>query len=207
MTNDPESARPLEPALALELKRKAFHLLTLLYLGAYLLLGPDLALAMMAVWMFVIFTVETARLRTERGRALVDWFFRGIIRTKEAARYTGAFYTSLGALCVFFFFGRDPGTVKAALLYLALGDAVTAVVGRRWGAHPYQIRGETRSLEGTAAGVAVALVCGFSAGLTPAQCAAGAAVFTVADALPIPPDDNLWIPVLTGAALFTLRQM
>lgn len=188
-------------SLAKELKRKVFHLATLLYLLAYLELGYPLTLYLMAGWMGLITLVETARLISPAVRSFLHNIFAPIMRHKEERRYTGAFYTSLGAFLTFYFFGERPAIVNAALLYLALGDAAAAIIGKRWGRHPYAIWGSTKTLEGSLAGMTVAVLCGLALGMPAKLVAGGAAAFCVADAVPFPPDDNLWIPVLTGAAL------
>lgn len=191
-------------SLKLELRRKLFHLGSLLFLAVYLRLGHPSTLYLMTVWLALIFIVETARLLPGPTRDLVQKVFGAIIRDKELKRYTGAFYTSLGIFAVFLFFGTRPQIVSASILYLAFGDAVSAVVGKFWGIHGYRVLGENRSWEGTAAGFAAALLCGFAVGLPARLALAGAASFSLADAIPVPPDDNLWIPLVTGATLLLL---
>lgn len=193
-----------QASLNREFKRKAFHLLSLIYLAVYLKLGHPLALYLLAGWMFLVAAVETARLKSPAVRNYFQSVFGGIIREKETGRYTGTFYTTLGSLVTLFFFGTRPVIVNAALLYLSLGDAASAVVGKKWGNHPYKVMGQTRSLEGTAAGFLVAWACGWSISLPPAIALGGAVVFSLADAVPIPPDDNLWIPVITASALLLM---
>lgn len=198
----PSTSHPPHESLRKELQRKAFHLLCLLFLGAYLLIGHPLILRVMGAWLALIFIVETARLRSEWARRWVESVFKPILRSKESRRYTGAFYTSLGAFCCFLFFGEHPTVIKACLCYLAFGDSASAVAGRMWGRHTFTIMGETRSLEGSAAGLSAAVLCGLALGLPPSGVAAGTAAFVFADTVPLPPDDNFWIPVLTGTALY-----
>ncbi|MBI4678235.1 MAG: hypothetical protein HY748_11690 [Elusimicrobia bacterium] len=204
LTPNPEtdSDRPATPeALKKELFRKTFHLCTLLYLGAFLVLGPDRVMAPMLAWMAVVLAFEAVRFHTARGRAWAQRLFGFMIRGKEEAHYTGFFYTSLGALLVFAMFRSHPDVVQASLLYLALGDSASALVGLAWGRHPYWILGRKRTWEGSAAGFAVALAVGLVSGLSPGLTLAGALAFSVADSVPLPPDDNVWIPVLPGAIL------
>ena len=187
-----------------ELRRKTFHLGGLLYLGAYLSLGHPKTVRVMAVWMVLVAALETARLRSMTVRRLLHAVFGAIIREKENDRYTGAFYTSFGIFLVFLFFGSRPTIVSAAVLYLTFGDAASALVGKLWGKRRYSVLGQIRSVEGTAAGIAVALLCGLGLGLPCAAVLAGAAAFALTDTFGFPPDDNLWIPVATGTALYLL---
>jgi dolichol kinase len=126
------------------------------------------------------------------------------MRSHEGRRPTGTFYASLGILGSIAFFGAHPSVVTASILYLALGDAASALAGKAWGKRRFTLWGRTRSVEGTLAGFAAALGAGALAGLPPGMALAGAAFFSLVDALPVPPDDNLWIPLLTAAFLYTI---
>ncbi|MBI5881838.1 MAG: hypothetical protein HZB91_01840 [Elusimicrobia bacterium] len=204
LTPNPEtdSSRPATPAaLKTELFRKLFHLCTLVYLAAYLIIGPERIMAAMLPWMAVVWAFEALRFHTSWGRAWVQRWFGFMIRGKEEAHYTGFFYTSLGALLTFAFFRGHPDIVRIALLYLAFGDSASAVVGLAWGRHPFWVFGRKRTWEGSAAGFLAALGIGAANGLPPVLTALGALAFSAADILPLPPDDNVWIPILPGAVL------
>ncbi len=197
MTPDPERSA----LIRLELRRKVFHLLILLYLAAYWLIGEPTIRPVMAVWTALVVVVEIARLKTDLVRNLIQWLFGPIIREKESGRFTGAFYSSLGILASVYLYRGRPAAITAALLYLAFADSSSALVGRIWGSRFYNLRGEQRSLEGTLAGFAAAMICGLGVGLDLPRALLGALVFSAVDAAPIPPDDNFWIPVLCGGAL------
>ncbi len=187
-----------------ELKRKLFHQSGLLYLAGYWVLGPGTAAVAMAGMAVAFGVFELLRLRVPRVGALVNRYFGGILRAKEANRVTGSFYVTLGAAAVMLLFGSHPAIVTASLLYLVLGDAASAVLGRRWNAHPYVIWGHTRTWEGTLLAALVALGCGLAAGLAPWLAVGGMLAFSAVDVLPVPPDDNLWIPVFTASVLWAL---
>lgn len=187
-----------------ELKRKIFHQSSLLFVAGYWLLGPAAAAVAMIALTAAFAIFEFARLKIPAVRSLVERYFGGILRAKEAARPTGSFYVTLGAAVVIVLFGSNPAIVTASLLYVALGDAASAVLGRRWNAHPYKIWGHTRTWEGTLLAGLVALGCGLAAGLAPWLAVVGMLAFSAADILPIPPDDNLLIPVFSGAVLWAL---
>lgn len=187
--------------LSLEIKRKIFHLGGLIYLAFYLQLGHPTILYWMLPWSALFVAVETARLRSKPVRCFLEKLFSPIIRSKEANTYTGACWTTLGALSAFLFFGYKPQVVNAAIAYMTIGDAVSAVTGKAWGRHPYFVMGQKRTWEGSLAGFAAALACGWFLGLPPIALILGAAAFSVADNIPLPPNDNLWIPLVTGGVL------
>lgn len=189
------------PAWKRELGRKAFHQLVLLFLGAYHLLGWPTVLRATAVFLAVWTALETARLRSPAARQLAQRWFGGMIREKEAGRFSGAFFSSLGALLTFALFGDKPAVVTASFLVLAWGDAASPLVGLRFGWKPYTVAGTRRSVDGTLAGFAVALGVGLWLGFPWPAAALAAAAFSVVDTYPVKPDDNVWIPVVYGAVL------
>ena len=69
--------------------------------------------------------------------------------TSELNAFSGIFHTTAGCLAVMFWAGSKPAVVWASLLYLALGDAAAALVGKAAGRH--KIAGGKKSVEGSAA--------------------------------------------------------
>ncbi|MBI4349682.1 MAG: hypothetical protein HY553_22795 [Elusimicrobia bacterium] len=186
--------------LGRELARKAWHILILVYLALFLYLGRESFVRWMALWTVLVVAVETVRLSVPAAQSLLLAVFGPIVREREVHRYSGMVYTTLGVLGAAAFWGAEPRLVTAAVLSLALADASAALVGIAFGRVKFTIRGQTRSVEGAAAGFAVACLCGAWAGLPWGAVLAGAAAVTTIDCLPVPPDDNLWIPLASAAA-------
>lgn len=187
-----------------EFGRKAFHMLSLVYLGAFHWLGWPRALEAGAAWLVVVFAVELARLKVPSvERALVS-FFEGLIRDAERRAFSGIFHTTAGSVAAMLIARGEPVIVSAAILQLALGDAASALVGKAYGR--IRLFGGRKSLEGSLAGFAVgfaaALACGVRPGAALAAAAAGAGV----ELLPTTAwfNDNLWIPVACATALVVL---
>ena len=97
--------------------------------------------------------------------------------------------------------------VLASLWFLAVGDAAAALVGRTWG----HIRIGAKSLEGSAACFLACWAAGAvfldSPGGGVPEAAVGAFTAALLEALPMPLDDNLWIPVVSGLVLTLLRTL
>jgi dolichol kinase len=95
--------------------------------------------------------------------------------------------------------------VIASLWFLALGDAAAALVGRSIG----HIRIGDKSLEGSAACFLACWAAGMffldSPGGKIPEAAVGAFTAALLEALPMPLDDNLWIPTVAGLVLTALR--
>lgn len=187
-----------------EIFRKAFHMLSLVYLGAFWLLGWPLIARAMAVWLAVVFVVETARLKVPAvERALVS-FFEGMIRDTERRHFSGIIHTTAGSLAAMLIARGHPAIVSAAILQLALGDAASALAGKAFGRT--KILGGRKSLEGSLAGLAVGYASALACGLRPSHAFAAALAGACAEALPTTPwfNDNLTIPAASATALVLL---
>ena len=184
-----------------ELFRKLFHSLSLVYLAAYHVLGVFWFLWAMGVFIVLAGILETARLRKpEMNATLIRWF-GGIHRPAEEKKFSGIFWTSVGCFFTVMAFGDSPAIITAAVLYLAFGDGVAALAGKAWGRHVFSIRGRKKSLEGSLACFVACLIAGLIAGLPIAGVLVGAIVATVIEIMPVPFDDNLWIPLAAAAAV------
>lgn len=186
--------------LRAELRRKAWHVLLLFYLLGYHLAGREAFLLLMGAWTALIFALESLRLRSAKVNRWLSEPFAGILRPKELTGYSGVLYTTLGCFAAGWLYGDAPRLVSGGVLSLALADSAAAVVGMAWGRIRFSVRGKTRSVEGAAAGFAVACGCGLAAGLGWPPSLAGAGAVAALDFVPAPPDDNLWIPVAFAAA-------
>ena len=148
--------------------------------------------------------IEAARLvftqANQRFLRLVPFF-----KPSERHVVTGATFMLLSATFVFLLFDKEAAVL--AMLFLAVGDPMAALVGSR--AHRGRIFG--KSLAGGAAFLVCAGAAGLLATLSPGVSLAwwflpGLAVATVAELLPIPLDDNVTVPI-AGAATMHLLAM
>lgn len=118
----------------------------------------------------------------------------------ESAQPIGSTYYVAASYLTFRLFPRS--IAIASLFFAAVGDAVAATVGERYG----RTRIGNRSLEGSFAFLVSALLVGailVLAGLrlNRAAVAVGALVATLAELAPIPVNDNLTVPLLSATAM------
>lgn len=181
--------------------RRLFHVVAGASLAAFVFYGPqNLLLPSLVALAAVAVTLELARQRlTALNRLLVRWL-APLLKGDEDRRITGSTYMLAGALGALLLFDRTPAAV--ALLFLALGDPVAALVGRPapgprlWGKSPV---GALAFMAAGMSGVgAWVLLWGlpWHWGLV-----AGAAAAALVELLPLPVDDNLSIPLAAGAVL------
>lgn len=145
----------------------------------------------------VLGTLDWVRLRRPEVNALFFRSFPSLASPREARRPASSTWYLLGVLLTVLLF-PSPVAVPAVLI-LALADPTASVVGRRFGRVPLG----HGSLEGT--GVFFAVAFGCTVGLVgPGPALLAAATTTFVEPLPWPLDDNMTIPVVAGAALWTL---
>jgi acyl phosphate:glycerol-3-phosphate acyltransferase len=180
--------------------RRVFHAVAgLLIVAALAILNPSWieAVAVLGGLTAIALALDVLRLRSRRVNRL---FFRGLqpfASPREAAGIASSTWFVIGCLLTVALFPRD--IAVAAILVLALADSTASYVGRRWGRRPLG----TGTVEGSLVFLTIALaVLVPLVGLVAALAAALAA--TVAERLPWPLDDNLTVPLVTGAVLWTL---
>lgn len=188
------------------LKRGLFHLFGVLAIAAVGLFLPRLALLIsLGVAVFIVVVFELIRLRAP---GVNRWFlsvFKPLLREKEASRFTGTSYSLTAAFIAFLVFPRDIAVL--ALVFLAVGDAMATIVGKRMGKR--RLIGK-KTLEGSLACliscIAVGLI-GYYAGLDIALLAilAGSLGATIAEAVPLPVNDNLTLPLFAGLVMAAVQ--
>lgn len=186
--------------------RRLFHVTTtgavaLVALG----LEREMMIAITASLTGVTVGLEVAR-RSFGG--LNEWFVSRtsvLLKESESSHALGSTYMAAASLLVFLFFDKELAIL--ALIYIAVGDPMAGVVGRRYG----RVKIGRKSLEGTlafavgAGGVGCALI---AAGLdVPYEVGlAGAGAAALMELIPVRVDDNLTVPPVSGAVMWGLAQ-
>lgn len=184
-----------------EARRKAFHMASLLYLAAYLLIGWPRVMAPMYAWTALVAAVEIGRLYWARLNDFLFSLLGALSRAEERKHASGILHTTLGALIVFVAFGGDTRVISASIFCVALGDAAAALVGKPFGRH--KIPGSKKSIEGSAACFAACLAVCLAHGYRWPASAAAAFLSTGIEFLPTTSwfNDNLWMPLGAACAL------
>ncbi|HBE73904.1 MAG TPA: hypothetical protein DDW31_07470 [candidate division Zixibacteria bacterium] len=192
-----------------EIRRKAFHIMAGMSIPVIYYVFMVLERTWMATWILVaatlgILAVDIIRLRHQFVKIIFIDFFGPMMRRHEISALTGATYLMISSLvCVLVF---SDGVAIAAVSYLVIGDSLAAVVGRSLGRTKFF----EKSFEGAGAGLLGCLAVGTlivllpETGLGYLQMAAGALTAIVVEMLPIPLDDNIRIPLASGAVMHLL---
>jgi len=160
----------------------------------------------MAIATLVFLVVDFLRLRINPVKSIFIIMFGSLLRRKEFTSLTGGSYLMLASLVCMLIFGSSSsgrGVFIAAISFLVLGDTVAAVVGLSVG----RVKFFGKTLEGTLSGLAVCVGTAWVVSILPGLDLPlgigilGAVSASVVEALPIDVNDNVVIPLLSGAIM------
>lgn len=168
------------------------------------LISYPLALSLSGALLLASLVVEIARRWWPRVNRLLWQLIPATFRRGEERRILGSTWFALGMSAALLFFGRDAG--GTAVLFLAWGDPAAEFVGRRWGTP-----GKRKTAAGSLGCLAACLLAGLVGiglgGLSPWAVLTGGLVATLVERWSPPPDDNLWMPILSGLAILTAEHL
>jgi dolichol kinase len=162
----------------------------------------ELALVLAILFFAASLVVEAVRRWWPEVNGLLWRLLPTTFRVGERGHVLGSTWFAVGMLATLLLFGRDVG--GTAVLFLAWGDPAAEFAGRRWG---QATSGKT--LVGSVGCLAACLVAGFVGvglgGLSPWAALTGAAVATLIERWSPPPDDNVWMPLLSGLSMVVIQ--
>ena len=187
--------------------RKFYHLaggLGLLFF--YYILGRDRALLFFAVLFVVVLALDLMRLKMPAVNRFVLTKFPSFIRTSEEHKLTGTASYVLGIGSTLYLYRTDLATL--AICFLAFGDVAATTIGERYG----KTKIGDKSLEGSIAFVVAGVSTGFLLSLAGISVMyglilAGAIIAAGVELLPLPVNDNLLIPLVSGGAMSLIAKM
>jgi dolichol kinase len=183
------------------LGRKLYHLLGGLgLLSLYYILGRERALLFYGILFCLVLVLDIARLKILPVNRFIYTHFSSFIRKNEENKLTGTAPYVLGIASSFYLF--PTGIATAAVCFLACGDVAATSIGERYG----RTMIGKKSLEGTMAFAAAATVAGLLLPLAGVPVVreiilAGALVAAGVELIPLPVNDNLVIPLVSGSAM------
>jgi dolichol kinase len=167
------------------------------------LVSFPLALVLAAAILVASLALEASRRWWPWVNQLLWRLIPSVFREGEDHRALGSTWFALGMLPALLLYGRDAG--GTAVLFLVWGDPAAELVGRRWG-RPGQRKTLAGSLGCLAACLLAAGVGVYLGELSPWAALAGAVVATLVERWSPPPDDNVWLPILSGLTILLVQQ-
>ena len=161
-------------------------------------------LIFLGVVTFIILILELIRFRNSSINRWVFLHFSALLRDAEISRLTGTSYLLIASLVAFLAFPKE--IAVASLSFLAVGDAVADMVGKKLGKRKLF----DKTLEGTLACLASCIAVGFALHYTVTDIRlpvilTGALVATAVEAVPLPINDNLTMPLSAGVVMMLMQ--
>ncbi len=179
-----------------ELLRKTTHLSGLFLPILYFFFDKSKMLVIGGSLVCIAICVELAKRFFPTFSNYFFHYLKPLLRIHEQkGAITGAtYYLTSVFLCILIF---DKDIAITCIFFITLGDTAAALVGKRWG--QTKLIGN-KSLEGSAACFVVCLLITLFS-INPIVGIAGAFFATVTELLPLRIDDNLTVPLISGAVM------
>ena len=152
------------------------------------------ALVILAPFLLVFLIFDIVRLIDQRLNAKFIATFSALIHEYETKQFNASTYFLISSFVTILVFPENIAVI--ALCFLAFGDTMAHFVGTTVG----RIRIFDKTLEGSIACFVICLVIALLLFDIRVSCV-GALVATLVELLPLRIDDNLLIPIISGAAL------
>lgn len=195
MNPDMEAKPSGQFSLRNEFRRKSVHLGMIIIPAWVYLVPPHWALLGLIIATFATVVTDLLRLSDQRLKRFFLQLFRSVIRRHEEDHLLGSTYFMIAALLSVIVFDRT--IAISALTFLVLGDSAAAFVGKKYGRPTYW----GKSLQGSFACFVVCLGIGWAVLPNAWLVLTGALAATISEALPVPMDDNMRVPILSGIAM------
>lgn len=180
-----------------EIKRKLFHILTLIYVIAYWFLPKNTVLIGLLIAIIIVLLGEFFRAKNEKFNVFILKVLGGVHRESETHKFSGLFWTLSGAFLAILLFPKKE-FVLASFLYLAFGDAFAALFGRTYGKHKIYAG---KTLEGSIACFLVCFIIGLIILPSWQFALTGALIATFIETIPWPLNDNFWMQIINAGIL------
>jgi len=178
-----------------EIYRKGIHLTSLSMPVGFFLLSKSVVVICLSIGLFLSLAFDGLRIFGNHStKQFLTNYFGFLMRPREQKSLSGASTIILAGLLSYLAF--DLHIAAAAMVIVVVGDTSAAIIGRKWGKTAIF----DKSIEGSLAFVIFSLLAVW---LVPDVSflirLVGAITGAIIELLPIPIDDNIRIPIASGA--------
>jgi dolichol kinase len=201
---EPPASPNLRSTAAVPLLRKGIHLAMTVVPAVGWLVSYEWALALAVLVLVASLALEASRRWWSWVNGLLWHLIPSVFRTWEDQHVLGSTWMAIGMLATLLLCGQDAG--GTALLFLIWGDPAAELVGRRFGqpGRPKTAAGSAGCLAACLLASAISLLV---TDLNTWAVLSGAGVATAVERWSPLPDDNLWIPILSGLTILLFQHL
>jgi len=180
-----------------EVFRKLIHLGAIAIPISYHFLGVRTIIPVLALSLAISLCLDYIRIFGKRKSRYFIYRYMGImIRPSEKKGLIGASYILSSSILTILLF--DKPIAIAAISFIVIGDTAGAIIGRIWG----KVRFRDKSLEGSISFLVSCIVAGAVIPGIPFWIKiVGAVTATIVEAITFHLDDNLTVPIVSGAVM------
>ncbi|MEO0082764.1 MAG: phosphatidate cytidylyltransferase [candidate division WOR-3 bacterium] len=189
--------------MSTEVSRKLVHLIALLIpILYYIIPRRELSILLLGLFTLGFILIDYIRLHVGSIKRLFLLLFGQLLRRKELYTLTGGSYLLLASFVAIIIF-PNRGVFIAAISFLVIGDTLAALFGLRFG----RTRLFKKTLAGTIACLVSCLIISYIVYKLPntnfplIAGIIGSIVASIVEALPININDNVVIPISSGAIM------
>ena len=191
--------------LSQEYIRKGIHLLNLVIPLSYFYVFTEkwefLIILSLITLCFIV--IDISRHFVPLIKSIFSLFFNKMLKDHELkGKFPGATWVMISSTLVIVIFPKNIAVIS--LIYMSIGDTVAGLFGKNYG----RIKIGRKTLEGFLAGLSSCLIIAYLYKPLPLQITASGAFFgMLIEALPLPLDDNLKIPIISSLAMSLLMSI
>jgi|Deesub1362B_J571_1020462.scaffolds.fasta_scaffold00098_45 dolichol kinase len=177
------------------LSRKLIHLLSSLIPLSYIVLNKRVILTAVLLILIVSILVEIMRFKSSNFKRIFNRVFGEMLKKEEKNRITGATWVMLSNFLCIALFKKEIAIM--ALLFMSVSDSIASMIGKFIG--KYKIFDKT--LEGSICFLISSFFITMFFNLSFSLKIFASFLGTLVEITPLPLDDNLLVPLVTGGIL------
>lgn len=151
--------------LNFEIKRKAFHICSLIFPFAYLFTSKLIMAIILTIIAGITFYLDISRHYNQKIKGLIDNIFGKLLRPQENSgnfALSGASYMAFGFLISCLFFSK--GLAITSQLILIISDCLAAIIGMQYGSSLYNGKSYAGSVSFFLSAVLISILTYFTIG-------------------------------------------
>lgn len=186
-----------------EVIRETIHASSVLVIPVSMYIGVSTTIILLLLAIAIFAIAEIARISGKHFPLIHSITYKAASSSESLEFATAPIFLALG---IIFSFSLFPTRINyAAIMMLSVGDSAAAILGRLFGKTPFPFN-KRKHLEGFLGGWAFSFISTLLV-IPPFQALVGSTVGMLIEVLPLPINDNLSIPMTTGAILVLLSML